>query len=63
MDKLKIENKMNVNLGRNIDIEPFQIDSTISFLDELMQTRQELFDKQLDDNLKTHRKLSNLLLK
>jgi len=37
--------------------------TTVEFLDSVMEARDELFDKQFKDNFKAHRKLTGLLLK
>lgn len=53
-------NKMNT-LNFNSTITPTP--NSIALLDDIMKARDELFEKQLGDGLKAHRKLAGLVMK
>lgn len=53
-------NKMNT-LNFNSTITPMP--NSIELLDNIIKARDELFEKQLGDGLKAHRKLSGLVMK
>ena len=47
----------------NNDIPFANAQTSIELLDSIMEARDELFDKQLTNGLKSHRKLAGLLMK
>ena len=47
----------------NNDIPFANAPTSIELLDSIMEARDELFDKQLTDDLRSHKKLAGLLLK
>lgn len=52
-----------VNIHNEVNDEMPAPNSTIEILDSILNAREELFDKQLKDNMKAHRKLAGLLMK
>ncbi|MFH1439549.1 MAG: hypothetical protein ABIG89_03220 [Candidatus Woesearchaeota archaeon] len=57
------DNNMEPKLNVSSEIPFSDVMSSVELLDSIMTARDEVFDKQLNDDLKAHRKLASLLMK
>jgi len=59
---IKMDRKMKLDDNVFKDFQWTELKGSVDILDEIMEAREELFETQLSDNLKAHKKLSKLVL-